>query len=147
MRLARNIVAGIAGAALSALPAHALEYRSLAEPAILYDAPSKQGKPLFVIARYTPVEVVVSVEGWTKVRDAGGAIAWVERRALTDRRTLIATTRAQAREQPAPEAPVVFEAEKDVVLELADSGPAGWVKVRHREGQVGFVRVNQVWGL
>lgn len=147
MRLARNVVAGILGAALGAVPAYSIEYRSLAEPAILYDAPSRQGKPLFVIARYTPVEVVVSVEGWIKVRDAGGAIAWVEKRALADRRTLIATTRVQAREQPDPGAAVVFEADKDVILELTESGPAGWVKVRHRDGQVGFVRVNQVWGL
>ena len=147
MRLVRNVVAGIFGAVLGTVPAYSIEYRSLAEPAILYDAPSKQGKPLFVVARNTPVEVVVSVEGWIKVRDADGAIAWIEKRALADKRMLIATTRAQARQQPDAGSALVFEAEKDVILELAEPGPAGWVKVRHRDGQTGFIRANQIWGL
>ena len=135
--------------ALAAMPALALDYRSLAEPAAMYDAPSQKAKPLFVIARYTPVEVVVALEGWVKVRDAGGGLAWVEKRLLKDQRTLLVTTpRAQVRSAPEPNAPLVFEAEKDVVLELADPAPAGgWAKVRHRDGQGGYVRANQVWGL
>jgi SH3-like domain-containing protein len=141
-----KLVLGVAAALLAAAPARAVEYRSVAEPAVLYDTPSKQGKALFVVARFTPVEVVVSVEGWTKIRDADGAIAWIEKRALADRRMLIATTRAQARQQADAGSPVVFEAEKDVVLEMVEAGPAGWIKVRHRDGQGGFVRVNQVWG-
>lgn len=48
-------------------------------PAILYDAPSQRGVKLFVIHRDTPVEVVVSLEGWVKVRDAEGSLAWIER--------------------------------------------------------------------
>lgn len=128
-------------------PVHALEYRSLSEPSVLYDAPSKQGKPLYVIARYTPVEIVIAVEGWAKVRDAEGAITWVESRALSAKRTLIATSRVEVRNQADGTAPLVFEADKGVVLELVEAGPPGWVKVRHRDGQAGFVRVNQVWGL
>ena len=32
---------------------------------ILYDAPSARAKPLFVLGRETPLEVIVPVEGWT----------------------------------------------------------------------------------
>ena len=42
--------------------AWALEFGSVAEPAVLYDAPSQKAKPLFVIARQTPVEIVVSLK-------------------------------------------------------------------------------------
>lgn len=119
----------------------------MSEPSVLYDAPSKQGKPLYVIARYTPVEIVIAVEGWAKVRDAEGTITWVESRVLSSRRTLIATSRAEVRNQADGAAPVAFEVDKGVVLELVEAGPPGWVKVRHRDGQAGFVRVNQVWGL
>lgn len=146
MAYARKLIPGIL-VALLASAACAVEYRSVAEPAVLYDSPSKHGKALFVVARFTPVEVVVNVEGWIKIRDADGAIAWIEKRALTDKRMLIATTRAQARQQPDAASPMVFEVDKDVVLELVEPSPAGWVKVRHRDGQGGFVRVNQVWGL
>ncbi len=131
-----------------ALPAAALDYRSIAEPAVLYDAPSQKAKPLFVIARSTPVEVVVSVEGWLKVRDADGAMAWVEKRLVADRRTVIVrAARAQVRAQADDKAPLVFEAEKDVVLDLVEAAPPGWAQVRHRDGQTGFVSVKQVWGL
>ena len=135
--------------ALGAASALALDYRSLAEPTTMYDSPSQKGKPLFVIARHTPVEVVVALEGWFKVRDAGGGLAWVEKRALSDKRTLLVTTaRAQVRSAPEANAALVFEAEKDVVLELADPVVVvGWAKVRHRDGQNGYVRANQVWGL
>ena len=40
-----------------------------------------------------------------------------------------------------------FEAERDVILELLEAAPGGWVKVRHRDGQSGFLKTPQVWGL
>ena len=42
---------------------------------MLYDAPSLKAKPLFVIGRDTPFEVIVGVEGWLKIRDASGTVA------------------------------------------------------------------------
>lgn len=136
-------------ASLLAAPAWALEFLSVAEAgAVMYDAPSQKAKPVFLAARGTPVEVVVSLEGWLKVRDASGDIAWIEKRDLIEKRMLIVTARsAEVRSQADAGAPLVFEAEKDVVLELVEAGPPGWAKVRHRDGQSGFVRVNQVWGL
>jgi len=134
--------------ALLPLPAVALDYLSLAEVAVMYDAPSQKSAPLFVIARHTPVEVVVALESWYKVRDAGGGIAWVEKRQLSPKRTLQVTVpSAQVRARADANAALVFEAEKDVVLELVETADAGWAKVRHRDGQSGYVRANQVWGL
>jgi len=135
--------------ALVALPAAALDYLSLAEAAVMYDAPSLKASPLFVIARGTPVEVVVALEGWYKVRDAGGSLAWIEKRQLSEKRTLLVTApRAQVRTQAEPNAAPAFEAEKDVILELVEPvAVSGWAKVRHRDGQSGFIRTSQVWGL
>ncbi|HNH35986.1 MAG TPA: SH3 domain-containing protein [Rhodocyclaceae bacterium] len=129
-------------------PACALDYKSVGEPAILYDAPSQKAQPLFVIARGTPVEVVVVIEGWLKVRDGGGDLAWIEKKHLADRRTvMVRGDRAQVRAQADEKAPLVFEAEKNVILDLLEPGPAGWARVRHRDGQEGYVRTPQVWGL
>ena len=135
--------------ALTALPAAALDYLSLAEAAVMYDAPSLKATPLFVIARNTPVEVVVALEGWYKVRDAAGSLAWIEKRQLSEKRTLLITAaRAQVRAQPEPAAAQVFEAEKDVILELVEpASVAGWARVKHRDGQGGYIRSSQVWGL
>ena len=135
-------------AAALALPAAAIEYRTVDTATVLYDAPSQRGSKLFVIKRDTPVEVVVSLEGWSKVRDAEGGLSWIEKKFLDDRRSVIVTTdRAEIRQKTDEASPLVFEAEKSVSLEYLESAPGGWIKVRHRDGQAGFVRANQVWGL
>ena len=140
-------VGAVLGALLAA-PALALEFRSADTAAVLYDAPSQKGSRLFVIRRGTPVEVVVSLEGWAKVRDADGGLAWIEKKNLVERRTLIVTaTRASVRQSADESAPLVFEAEKGVALEFVEAAAAGWARVRHADGQSGFVRANQVWGL
>lgn len=129
-------------------PLLAIEYRTVDAAAVLYDAPSQRGSKLFVIRRGTPVELVVNLEGWSKVRDADGGLAWIEARYLAKRRSVIVSVvRAQVRQSADEAAAVVFEAEKNVSLDYLETMPGGWVKVRHRDGQTGFVRVNQIWGV
>jgi len=154
-----SLAAGSAIAAVLACAAGgagASDFRSIAEiAAILYDAPSAKSKPLFVLGRDTPLEVIVPVEGWIKVRDAGGTIGWVERRTLADKRSLVVRVPlAEVRANPDDAAPLVFRAEQNVLLELAEpaagataTATPGWVKVKHRDGQTGFVRIAQVFGL
>ena len=133
---------------LASAPAFAIDYRSVESATVLYDAPSVKGKPLFVIRRFTPVEAVIGLEGWVKVRDAEGGMAWIEKKHLSEQRTVqIAVARAQVRDAADDAAPLVFEAEKGVALELVEVAGGGWARVRHRDGQSGFVRGNQVWGL
>ena len=130
------------------LPASAIEYRAVDAAAVLYDAPSQRGSKLFVIKRGTPVEVVVSLEGWSKVRDAEGGLAWIEKKYLSEKRSVIVTAnRAEIRQKAEEASPLVFEAEKNVALEYLEALPGGWIKVRHTDGQSGFVRANQIWGL
>jgi SH3-like domain-containing protein len=130
--------------------ASALDYRAVAEAAVLYDAPSQKAKPLFVIATGTPVEAIVTLDAWVKVRDMKGDLAWIERRQLSDQRTLqVRDTRAQIRSAASESAALVFEAEPDVLLEFVEPGQTsnlGWIKVRHRDGAQGFVKAFQVWG-
>lgn len=130
------------------LPGYAIEYRTVDAATVLYDAPSQRGSKLFVIRRETPVEVVVSLEGWSKVRDADGTLAWIEKKYLSEKRSVIVTAdRAEVRQKAEEGSPLAFEAEKSVALEYLEAVPGGWIKVRHRDGQSGFVRSNQIWGL
>ena len=138
---------------LPALAVQAADYRSV-EPgegsaaAILYDSPSKKGVPQFIIRRYTPVEVVVSLEAWVKVRDREGGLSWIAKNELAERRTVQVTAdTAQVRQSADANAPVAFSAAKGVALELVQVGPPGWAQVKHRDGTSGYVRDNQVWGL
>lgn len=134
--------------ALTAVSAAALDFRSVSEPAVLYDAPAAKAAKQFVIARATPVELVLTNGSWSKVRESSGKMAWMESRLLASKRTVqVKAERAQVRAQADDKAPLVFEAEKDVVLDLVDVGTSGWAKVRHRDGATGYVRAAQVWGL
>jgi len=146
MKFASILFAALASAA--ALPALGAEYRAVAEPAIFYDAPAVRGKKLFVAPKGMPVEVVISIENWVKVRDRGGDLMWIERKALTDKRTVVVSVpAAQVRDKPDEGARVLLEAMQDVSLDLVEPAAAGWAKVHHRDGAVGFVRASQVWGL
>src|SRR4249920_332778 len=100
----------------AASAARAADFRTTAEAGtLLYDAPSVKARPLFVLGRDVPLEVIVPVEAWIKVRDAGGTIGWVEKRALTDRHTLVVRVPiADVRATPDEAAPVVFRAEQNV---------------------------------
>lgn len=148
MTARRTACTAAALAALAAPVAQALDYRAVTEAAVLYDAPSAKANPLFVIRAGTPVELVVALEGWAKVRDARGDLSWIERKYLGDvRHVIVRTDRAQVRAAAEERAALVFEAERDVVLELLEAAPGGWVKVRHRDGQTGFVKSPQIWGL
>ena len=92
--------------------------------------------------------IVVSLDGWAKIRDSEGTLAWIERKFLAERRSLIVTaSRAEIRQANNESSPLVFEAEKNVSLDYLEASPGGWIKVRHRDGQSGYVRANQVWGI
>jgi SH3-like domain-containing protein len=137
----------ILAAVLAASPAWAIDYLSVAEPSAMYDAPSQKAKPLFAIAAGTPVEAVVTLEGWVKVRDPKGNLAWIEKRNLSQQRmVMVKSDGAEVHVQADDKSPVVFTAAKDVVLEWLEPGPLGWARVKHRDGQTGFIKTTQVWG-
>jgi SH3-like domain-containing protein len=133
---------------LFAVTVQAADFRAVAENgAILYDAPSRQSTPLFVVSRDYPVEVIVELDPWVKVRDHTGALSWIEKRLLSERRMVLVTApSAQARLRPEADAPVAFVAAQNVALELVGPAGGGWLRVRHADGADGYVTAAQVWG-
>ncbi|MDR1854215.1 MAG: hypothetical protein LBR05_04840 [Azoarcus sp.] len=144
----------LAAAALSMLAsggALAIDYASVGRDAILYDASAPTARKLAIVRAGTPLELVISTPDslWYKVRDpSGGALSWIQATDLSKQRTVLVTAeRAAVRRDPLVSAPIVFEAARDLVLELVSVEPGGWVKVRHADGASGFLRFNEVWGL
>ena len=129
--------------------ANAADFKSVGgEPAVFYDAPTLRGTRTAIGPRGMPLEVVIAQGDWTRVRDAGGAFSWVEKKALVDKRTVVVTDPAPVDVRAAADegAAVVFRAQPGVLLDLVAPPAAGWVGVRHRDGQGGFVRAASVWG-
>jgi SH3-like domain-containing protein len=143
----RPLAACILSLACSA--AAAFDFKTIGpHPAILYDAPSPKGGKLFIAPSGMPVEVLLSYGDWVKVRDATGDMAWTEARDLSARRNVIVRAPV-ARVHAAPDdaAPVVLNADRNVLLELVDPEPGPWLRVRHRDGAAGYVRASEVWGI
>ena len=130
-------------------PAAVAEFRSVADnAAVLYDAPSLKAKKLHILGRNYPVEIVVVVEGWIKIRDAGGELAWIEAKNLSERRSvMVKVSLADVRQAAEDRAPLAFQAEQNVLLDLLELTGTGWARVAHRDGQSGYIRLNQVWGV
>ncbi len=126
---------------------HAFDFVSVAEPAILYDANSLKAKKLFVATRYLPLEQVVVLDSWVKVRDNSGKLFWIEKRQLSSKRYVMVTVPSTiVRRSPDENAEVVFKATQQLGLEWAGNTGSGWVKVRHADGTAGYLKSGDVWG-
>jgi len=142
VHLLAALFAVLAGAAAAA------DFRSVGDaPAVGVDAPSARGKKTYVYGPGYPLEVIITLDGWTKVRDATGDFAWLEDKAFGDRRTvLVKGSVAEVRHSPDDSAPVAFQAERNVLLEWLGPSLPGWARVRLRDGQSGYVKIVQLWG-
>lgn len=126
----------------------AVDYVSVSESsAILYDAPSIKAKKLFVVNRYTPFEQVVMLDNWVKVRDRSGGLYWLEKRMLSGKRYVVVLPAVlEVRTAPDPAAGRAFQVRQQVALEWLETVGSGWLKVRHQDGELGYVRGTEVWG-
>jgi len=115
--------------------------------AILYDSPSTRARKLFVVNRYMPFEQIVTLHSWVKVRDRSGKLYWVEKRVLSNERYVFALLPlVDVRAEPKAGSSRVFQVRQQVAMQLIESTGTGWIKVRHQDGNVGYVRNSEVWG-
>ncbi len=95
-----------------------------------------------------PVEVVLTYGEWVKVRDVTGDLAWTEAKNLSAKRNVVVrTANAKVRATADDAGAVLMTADKGVLLELADPQTTAWVKVRHKDGAIGFIKATDVWGM
>jgi len=127
----------------------AFEFKSVAVPqAILYDAPSQSANKVFLLSQFYPVEIIVNLGDWLKVRDAEGGIFWMEAKNLSKQRMLMVTAdHAAIHQLPQENSPIIANVESHVTVELIDENPtAGWLKVKHLQGATGYISQTLVWG-
>lgn len=148
IRFRHRLIAGSMMLLVSCAAA-AFDFKTIgAHAVILYDAPSTRGGKLYIAPSGMPVEVVLSYADWVKVRDVTGDMAWTEAKNLSAKRNVIVrVASAKVRSAPDENAPVVMLAEKNVMLELVDPEAGNWVRVRHRDGIVGYVKASDIWGI
>jgi SH3-like domain-containing protein len=149
IKSSKKILVGLFILALMPATASALDFRSVSvSKAVLYDAPSNVAKKVLLLSQNYPVEVVVNLGDWLKVRDAQGALNWVEAKQLSNKRTVMITaSKAEIRQSADAASSLVAIVEKDVLLEVADTKlNNGWLKVKHRDGVIGYILISSTWG-
>lgn len=143
--LTRLALITIAGALC--VPAMALDYRAAARNSVLYDAPSQTAQKRYIVTADTPLEVVVTLEKWIKVRARDGKLAWIDRNDLADHQSVMVTVEQATIHQAAQDdAAVAFMAANGVLLRVTGRPQGAWLPVRHADGAAGFVRKVDVWG-
>ena len=146
-----NLLRSIPGALLmlASSCSFAFDFKTVgAAPAILYDAPSRQGGKLYVAPPGMPVEIVLGYGNWFKVRDMRGDMAWAEAKSLSARRNVVVRiANALVRAGASDGAAIVMTADRGVLLELVDPQAFAWLKVRHKDGIAGFIKAADVWGI
>lgn len=128
--------------------AFAVDFVSVGDqPAILYDAPSGKANKLLVVSSHYPLEAVVTLAHWVKVRDNNGNLLWVDKSLLGQAHYVMVTVPlADVRQAASDQAPLVFQAKTGVLLDVDEAASNGWIKVHHQDGQSGYVKASQVWG-
>jgi SH3-like domain-containing protein len=151
MRLLRTFFVGVVAA--TSLAALADDFKQTNEAATIgYEGPSTRATKQFLYSRGTPLEMLVQIEGWYKVRDSQGALVWVERKTLGERSNVQVkpTAPADVFASPDANAPIAFRVESGVLLSLVappSAATGAFAQVRHRDGQTGYVRLDAVFGL
>ncbi|WP_223259451.1 SH3 domain-containing protein [Candidatus Methylopumilus rimovensis] len=126
------------------------EFRSVAfAKTILYEAPSATSKRVYLVGEGYPLEIIVNLGDWLKVRDPYGTLSWAESKNLQSKRTVIVKVdKANIYKDPESKSALVATIEKDVVIELSDPLIAnGWIKVRYQQDLDGYIQTSQVWGI
>lgn len=126
------------------------EFRSVAfAKTILYEAPSATTKRVYLVGEGYPLEIIVNLGDWLKVRDPYGTLSWAESKNLQSKRTVIVKVdKANIYKDPESKSALVATIEKDVIIELSDPLIAnGWIKVRYQQDLDGYIQTSQVWGI
>jgi len=100
-------------------------------------------------AKTIPLEIIVNLGDWLKVRDPYGTLSWAESKNLQSKRMVIVKVdKANIYKDPESKSALVATIEKDVVIELSDPLIAnGWIKVRYQQDLDGYIQTSQVWGI
>jgi SH3-like domain-containing protein len=98
------------------------------------------------VGKYYPVDVVKKAGKWYQIADFEGDRGWMHKSLLKKIPSVIVkATLVNVREGPGKNFKVVFQAEKGVSMRLMERKKS-WMKVKHADGDVGWIHKSLVWG-
>ena len=121
-----------------------------ADQAFLHEAPSDSTKKSFIVTRGYPLEVIVSLKEWKKVKDHEGLINWIKTSDLSSKRSVLNLKGDNPIYlEPSSASPILAKVNENVTLELLEAKKIDdWVKVYSKVGDIeGFIKATDLWGI
>ena len=127
------------------------EYLSVGvDQSFLHEAPSDSTKKTFIVTKGYPLEVLVSLKEWKKVKDHQGAINWIPSNHLSSKKMVLNfKDNNPIYLEPNESSPTLAFAAENVVLEIVDNKRIdNWIKVYSKLTEVeGFISIENLWGI
>ena len=121
-----------------------------ADQAFLHEAPSDSTKKSYIVTRGYPLEGVVSLKEWKKVKDHEGLINWIKTSDLSSKRTVLnLKSENSIYLEPSSASPILEKVNENVTLELLDTKKIDdWVRVYSKVADIeGFIKATDLWGI
>lgn len=116
------------------------------EKANVRSGPGTSNEILWSVGKYYPVDIINKSGNWCQIRDFEGDTGWIYRSLLKKIPAVIVKgDRVNVREGPGTSFKVLFQAEKGVSFKLLKRKKK-WLKVKHADGDVGWIHTGLVWG-
>jgi SH3-like domain-containing protein len=116
---------------------------------ILYEGPSDSTSKEFIVTQSYPLQVLVKLKDWIKVRDHEGKISWIKAKDITrDRTVLTLKNNVILFYKPSYSSVKLADISVNVALRLVSPlNTDGWIEVKTLSQNIeGFIRVQDVWG-
>src|SRR6056300_1912451 len=127
------------------------EYLSVGvDQSFLHEAPSDSTKETFIVTKGYPLEVIVSLKEWNKVKDHEGLINWIKTSDLSSKRTVLNLKNNNSIYlEPSSSSPVLARVNENVSLELLDIKKIDdWIQVYSKVGDIeGYIKAADLWGI
>ncbi len=117
-----------------------------ADEANVRQGPADSYDVIMKFNRDYPLEVQDGAEGWLKVIDVDGDRGWISAKLVAFEPCVITKKDdSNVREAGSTEHPIVFTTQKGVILRVLEEKD-GWLKVKHRDGDEGWISAKIVFG-
>jgi SH3-like domain-containing protein len=108
--------------------------------------PGKKYEVLWSVGKYFPVDIVKTSGDWRQIRDYEGDVGWIHHSLLKEIPAVIVKgSLVNVREGPGTDAKVLFQAESGVSFRVEEKKDK-WLRVKHADGDTGWVHESLVWG-
>ena len=108
--------------------------------------PGKDYAVLWSVGKYFPVNIVKTSGDWRQIRDYEGDVGWIHKSLLKEVPSVIVKgSLVNVREGPGKDAKVLFQAESGVSFKVEEK-KGKWLRVKHGDGDTGWIHESLVWG-